>query len=149
MIKTRHEYENLKAQLVAEEGRLEEQRRVLQAAGLGAEQLALAMMPLVSFSEQLRAELRSYDRIVQGDFSGLSNLRTAGRLPIALRLAAGISQAELARRLGTSSSQVSRDEKDEYYGATLEKVGRVFDALGFEGDIQVIPKDGSGEPITA
>jgi hypothetical protein len=55
--------------------------------------------------------------------------------------------AELARRLGTSSSQVSRDERDEYYGATLEKVGRVFDVLGFEGGVHVIPKGDAGVPI--
>jgi DNA-binding XRE family transcriptional regulator len=149
VIKTKTEYDNLKVQLATEEGRIAEQRLALRAAGLDKKQLQLAMMPLISFSAQLRAEIEFYERILGGDFSGLSSLRSVGRLLIAVRLAAGISQAELARRLGTSSSQVSRDERDEYYGATLEKVGRVFDVLGFEGDVHVIPKGDADVPITA
>ena len=147
MIKTKTEYDNLKAQLANEEGRLAGQRRALAAAGLDEAQLDLAMMPLVTFSSQLRDEIEFYERVVAGDFRGLSALRSMGRLLVALRLAAGVSQAELARRMGTSSSQVSRDERDEYFGATLDKVERVLGALGFEGAVTVVPK--GCEPVTA
>ena len=41
----------------------------------------------------------------------------------------GISQRELARRLGVHESQVSRDERNEYFGITLERAVKVLDAL--------------------
>jgi hypothetical protein len=36
------------------------------------------------------------------------------------RIAQGITQRELAKRLGLHESQVSRDERNEYFGITLE-----------------------------
>ncbi|MCM3715608.1 helix-turn-helix transcriptional regulator [Alkalihalobacillus oceani] len=33
-----------------------------------------------------------------------------------------MSQQDLAERLGVSPSQVSRDERNEYYGARLERL---------------------------
>ena len=50
---------------------------------------------------------------------------------VALRIAQGVTQRELARRLGVSESQVSRDERNEYFGITLERATRVVEALGF------------------
>lgn len=42
---------------------------------------------------------------------------------------ARFSQRDLAARLGVHESQVSRDERNEYHGITLERAGRVLDAL--------------------
>ena len=50
------------------------------------------------------------------------NLRISedsGHLLISLRIAKGISQRELAKRLNVHESQVSRDERNEYFGITL------------------------------
>lgn len=145
MIKTQAEYRRLKEQLTGERERLAQQRRILSEAGLEGRKLEAAMAPLKSFAAQLEAEVIFYERIVKGDFSLLSDLHSIGRLLIALRIARGMSQGELARRLNLSASQVSRDERDEYYGATLEKIQRVFDVLGFKGDVHVSPKDERGE----
>jgi transcriptional regulator with XRE-family HTH domain len=46
-----------------------------------------------------------------------------------LRIAQGVSQRELARRLGVHESQVSRDERNEYFGITVERAVKVLDAL--------------------
>ena len=48
---------------------------------------------------------------------------------ISLRIAQGISQRELAKRLDVHESQVSRDERNEYFGITLERAIRILDAL--------------------
>src|SRR5262245_34676360 len=58
------------------------------------------------------------------------SLIAIGRLLIALRIANGLTQRELARRLGVDESQVSRDERNEYYGITVERAQRILDALG-------------------
>ena len=59
----------------------------------------------------------------------LENLRGLGHLLISLRIAQGISQRELAKRLDVHESQVSRDERNEYFGNTLERAIKISDAL--------------------
>ncbi len=62
----------------------------------------------------------------------MRNLDGIGQLLVALRIAQGITQRELAERLGVHGSQVSRDERNEYHGVTVERVQRILDALGVE-----------------
>jgi len=38
----------------------------------------------------------------------------------------------LAERLGVHESQVSRDERNEYNGVTVERADRILEALGVE-----------------
>ncbi len=57
------------------------------------------------------------------------NLHGLGRSLVALRIARGISQRDLAERLGVHESQVSRDERNDYHGVTVERATRVLDAL--------------------
>jgi ribosome-binding protein aMBF1 (putative translation factor) len=77
----------------------------------------------------LQEEVESYERLRRGEFDDLDNLRGLGHLLIATRIAQGISRRELARRLGVHESQVSRDERNEYFGITLERAAKVLDAL--------------------
>ena len=65
----------------------------------------------------------------RGEFEDLDNLRGLGHLLITSRIAQGISQRELARRLGVHETQVSRDERNEYFGITLERAVKILDAL--------------------
>jgi transcriptional regulator with XRE-family HTH domain len=51
---------------------------------------------------------------------------------IAARIAQGLSQRELAERLGVHETQVSRDERNEYHGITVERADRILEALGVE-----------------
>ena len=62
--------------------------------------------PMESFHLQLKEEVESYERLKRGEFDELENLRGLGHLLIALRIAQGISQRELARRLDVHESQV-------------------------------------------
>jgi len=54
-----------------------------------------------------------------------------------------VTQRELAERLGVHESQVSRDERNEYHGITLERAARVVDALGVEIRTTVLPVRGA------
>ena len=82
-----------------------------------------------SFHLQLQEEVESCERLKRGEFDDLDNLRGLGHLLISTRIAQGISQRELARRLGVHESQVSRDERNEYFGVTLERAVKILDAL--------------------
>ncbi len=129
MIRNESEYKEAVARLAEEQKRLTEHRARLKEAGLSEEQIKRVIDPIASFHLQLREEVASYERLKRQEFEELDNLRGLGQLLIALRIAQGISQRELARRLGVHESQVSRDERNEYFGVTLERAAKVLDAL--------------------
>jgi DNA-binding XRE family transcriptional regulator len=130
MIRTDSEYRKALAQLEEESRTLRHQREHLASIGLAGEQLERAMEPLLSFQAQLAEEVESYARMKRGDLGTLSSLTGIGRWLIGARIARGLSQAELAERLGIDPSLVSRDERNEYRGITIERAQRIIEALG-------------------
>ena len=129
MIRNEGEYQEAVARLKEERSRLDEQRKLLESSGLSPDQIKRAVDPMESFHLQLAEEVESYERLKRGEFEEIRNLRGIGRLLIGLRIAQGLSQRELAERLGVNESQVSRDERNEYHGVTLERAARILDAL--------------------
>jgi DNA-binding Xre family transcriptional regulator len=132
MIRSETEYREAVNRIREEEKRLADQRAKLAEMGLGRAEIKRAMDPLVSFHEQLEEEVESYERLRRGEFEEIRNFSGLGRLLIALRIAQGLSQRDLAERLGVHETQVSRDERNEYHGITVERVNRVLEALGVE-----------------
>lgn len=129
MIRNETEYKEAVNRLAEERGRLEEHRKRLEVAKLEKDEIKRVLDPMVSFHLQLEEEVASYERLKRGEFEELDNLRGLGHLLIALRIAQGISQRELAKRLDVHESQVSRDERNEYFGITLERAVKILDAL--------------------
>jgi transcriptional regulator with XRE-family HTH domain len=130
MIRTRREYEETQRQVTEYNDLVALQRSQLEAAGLTADEVDNGLDPLLTFQAQVKDELDLYDRIRRRDFSLLHDLSDMGRLLIALRIARGLTQRELAQRLEVHESQVSRDERNEYYGITLERANEIIKALG-------------------
>ena len=58
-----------------------------------------------------------------------------------LRKAAGVTQRELAERVGTSPSAISRLEDADYDGHSLSMLNRVAEALGRRVELRFPPKD--------
>jgi ribosome-binding protein aMBF1 (putative translation factor) len=129
MIRNETEYKEAVNRLTEERGRLEEHRKRLEAAKLEKDEIKRVLDPMVSFHLQLEEEVASYERLKRGEFEELDNLSGLGHLLIALRIAQGMSQRELAKRLDVHESQVSRDERNEYFGITLERAVKILDAL--------------------
>jgi ribosome-binding protein aMBF1 (putative translation factor) len=75
---------------------------------------------LFSLSRSLTEGTQSYERLKRGEFEELDNLRGLRYLLISQLshslVAQGISQRELAKRLTVHESQVSRNERNEYFG---------------------------------
>lgn len=132
MIRNEAEYKEAVKRVNEEKRRLDEQRKRLEEMGLGPQDVKRAIDPIRSFHLQLEEEVASYERLKRGEFDELRNLGGLGHLLISLRIARGMSQRELAAKLEVSESQVSRDERNEYHGITLERAGRILDALGVE-----------------
>jgi len=129
MIRNEKEYQEAVARLESEATRLTEHEARLRDAGLGPEEIKRVMDPMLSFHLQLKEEIDSYERLKRGQFEEILNFRGIGHLLTSLRVAKGISQRELAQRLNVHESQVSRDERNEYHGITLERAGKILDAL--------------------
>jgi len=129
MIRNEAEYQEASARLADERQRLADHRMRLKEAGLNDEEIKRAIDPMESFHLQLKEEVESYERLKRGEFEELENFRGFGHLLISLRIAQGVSQRELAKRLDVHESQVSRDERNEYFGITLERAVKILDAL--------------------
>lgn len=120
MIKSEREYQSSKTK-VAELATLikaSPRPKLAQSLGMGA------------FKAQIEAEIKEYEKIRAGriprHFLKFENL---GLLLIALRIKNGLTQSELASRLGVSPSQVSRDENNDYHAVSTETVKKILKAL--------------------
>jgi ribosome-binding protein aMBF1 (putative translation factor) len=129
MIRNETEYQEAATRLTDERNRFAEHRARLKKAGLSKEEIKRVVDPMESFHLQLEEEVESYERLKRGEFDDLDNLRGLGQLLISLRIAQAVSQRELAKRLKVHESQVSRDERNEYFGITLERAAKILDAL--------------------
>ena len=141
MIRNENEYREAVTRLTEEKKRVETQRAELKKMGLTANEVKRAIDPIRSFHQQLEEEVQSYERLKRGEFDELSDLRGVGHLLISLRIARGLTQRELAERLGVHESLVSRDERNEYHGITLDRAARILDALGVELRSTVVVRD--------
>lgn len=109
---------------------IQSEKRRFKEMDLNEEQIEKAVEPLITFHKQLEEEVIYYEKIKRGEFDPIINFSTIGKSLIAFRIFIGMSQQELADKLGVSESQVSRDEKNEYYGATKERIEQIMGAMG-------------------
>ncbi len=130
MIRNDVEHKNAVARINAENERITTLREELLATGLGLNEVKRALDPLLSFHLQLVEEVKAYEQLQRGEFGEFINLHGIGRLLVSLRIYKGLTQRELAKKLDTHESQVSRDERNEYHGITLGRVTKILDALG-------------------
>lgn len=130
MIRNETEYQQAVARVDAEKKRLAEHIETWTKQGFTADQVAKLREPLESFHMQLAEEVQSYERLKRGQFSEFENLHGLGQTLIGLRIARGMTQRELARRMSVDETAVSRDERNEYHGITVDRAKKVLDALG-------------------
>lgn len=132
MIRNENEYKDAVQRLSEQEVRLKQQAAQLKQTELSKVEIKRVLDPVRSFHEQLKEEVASYERLKRGEFDELQNFTGIGRLLIALRIAKGLTQRELAALLEVGESQVSRDERNEYHGITVERANRILEALQIE-----------------
>jgi len=150
MIRNENEYQEAVRRLREERDRLADHRARLEGMALTADEVKRALDPLRSFHEQLAEEVESYERLKRGELGEIHNLHGLGRTLVALRIVLGLTQRELAERLGVHESQVSRDERNEYHAVTVGRASRILDALGVDlrsvFEEPVVPHRGESPP---
>ena len=129
MIRSEKEYREAVERLRQDGEIIALQKEKLEGLGLSQEEVRRALEPMLSFRAQLEEEVEWYERVRRRDFGIIRDLSAVGTLLIALRIANGLSQRELAEKLGVSEAQVSRDERNEYHGVTVDRAQRVLDAM--------------------
>jgi HTH-type transcriptional regulator / antitoxin HigA len=85
-----------------------------------------------SMIRQLQDELREYDQLKSGELAlpHVERLDQIAPFIARIRIAKGLSQTELARRLGVSKQVISRYEESEYQAVGLGKLQEILDAIG-------------------
>jgi ribosome-binding protein aMBF1 (putative translation factor) len=88
---------------------------------------------------QLEEEIEEYDRLTAGSVTipPLERLDQIAPFVVRFRIAKGLSQTELAHRLGVSKQVVSRFEEDDYQGVGLERLQNILDVLGVHAKISL------------
>ena len=129
------EFEEALARLETVEGhRPPEMRQVMREA-------------MESQLEELREQVAEYEALSSHQVTVLE-LDSLRDLPIALiraRIASGLTQKELAGRLGLKEQQIQRYEATRYAGASLERIQAVADALGVAIRERVTLPSGTGK----
>ena len=123
MIRTDKEYNDAKARYEEQEKAFVEHKKRLAAMKLTPDQVK-------TLHCQMGEEIAWYERVKKGDFNPSTDLAHIGRTLIAIRIARSWTQRDLAEKLGITESQMSRDERNEYHGISVERVQKILSALG-------------------
>ena len=96
---------------------------------------------------KILAEIAGHDSKRQQAFEEeVANREVAQRI-YELRQHAGLSQAELARRVGTTQSVISRLEDADYAGHSLAMLNRIAAAVERRVDIRFLPRRRRLQPV--
>lgn len=82
--------------------------------------------------DELRSEASDYDKLRTGGINALelTSLDELPRMLISARIAAGLTQKELADRLFLKEQQIQRYEATDYAGASFDRIKGIMRALG-------------------
>ncbi len=85
-----------------------------------------------SMIRQLEDEIHEYDQLKAGEFKlpRVDRLDQIAPSIVKLRIAKGVSQTELARRLGVSKQVISRYEESDYQTVAIARLQEILDAIG-------------------
>jgi ribosome-binding protein aMBF1 (putative translation factor) len=98
---------------------------------------------LQSQLDDLLAQLEEYEALKSGKYKviELESFAELPRVLVQARIAAGLSQKELAERLGLKEQQIQRYEATKYASASFERLNEVINALAIKVQEKVFLPD--------
>ncbi|HWR52416.1 MAG TPA: helix-turn-helix domain-containing protein [Bryobacteraceae bacterium] len=115
---------------------LEGFRKALGEAGkqMSGKRLATIRASYGSIIRQLEDEVRDYDQLRTGDLvlPPIERIDQIAPYIAKIRIAKGVSQTELARRLGVSKQVISRYEESDYQTVAVARLQEILDAIGIK-----------------
>ena len=144
MIKNERQYRITKAMAARFQNNLTSLKQRPQADGDVHPLIARAQEEaLTSQLADLENELLEYESLKAGEFQ-LDSLKVVSDLPAVLikaRIARGLSQKELAERIGLKEQQIQRYEATDYASANLARIQEVASAFNVDKDNPATPAD--------
>ncbi len=137
MIRNEKEYKEAVRRINQDEAVMKKQKASLKKHNLRTAEINRALEPTLAFHRQLVDEVRWYERVKRREFDTISGLDEVGRTLIALRIASGLTQKDLAKCLGVKEAQVSRDERNEYHGISLERAHKIMKTFGVHLEAEI------------
>ncbi len=139
MIKNERQYRITKTQA----RRFEQTLNELMSGSFGDEELHPLIVKaredaIRSQLSELRSELEEYEALKAGKFE-LDDLCVVSGLPAMLikaRIARGMSQRDLAERIGLKAQQIQRYEATDYASASLSRIREIVSGLSVENATQ-------------
>jgi HTH-type transcriptional regulator/antitoxin HigA len=103
-------------------------------AEMSGKRLAAVTGSYKGIVEQLETELREYDDLKRGalNLPDVERLDQVAPCITRIRIAKGLSQTELARRLGVSKQVISRYEESDYQAVSIARLQEILDAVGIK-----------------
>ena len=92
--------------------------------------------------KQLQAEIEEYQKMKRSPLPHVLRAHNPIELShqlVRLRLARGLTQAELAARIGCKQADISRLERDDYQGYTISQLEKIAEGLDAEIELDLIP----------
>ena len=132
MIKNERQYRITRAQVERFERTIKELRSRSQTESNVHPLIAKAQEDAVSSQlEDLKREMREYESLKTSEFP-IDELEVVSGLPsmlIKARIARGMSQRDLAERIGLKEQQIQRYEATDYASASLSRIREIVSGL--------------------
>jgi DNA-binding XRE family transcriptional regulator len=89
---------------------------------------------IISEIESLREQIDHYEKLRDGQITSrdITSLRELPTTLIEARIAARLTQRQLAERIGVAEQQIQRWEANDYSGVNLDRLQNIADALGIK-----------------
>ena len=137
MIKNERQYRITRAQVERFERTIKELRSRSQTESNVHPLIAKAQEDAVSSQlEDLKREMREYESLKTSEFP-IDELEVVSGLPsmlIKARIARGMSQRDLAERIGLKEQQIQRYEATDYASASLSRIREIVSGLSGKVD---------------
>ena len=129
MLRNDRELKAAKKQLSKLNELYETQMKEKKKKGLTEEQAKDSLSSSFTYARQCQEEIELYEKLKKGELPPENAFSTRGKYFVAARIARGMTQRELALKLGAKESSVSRDERNEYHGISMEKMDKLAAVL--------------------
>lgn len=131
-MKTEKEYELAKKQLAKLTELYDTQLKDLKKKGLSDKEAKSSLSSSWTYAMQCKEEVELYEKLKSGELPPMEHFSSKGKYFVAARIAKGMTQRELAEKLGVKESAVSRDERNEYHGMSVQKMDKLAEALNLK-----------------
>lgn len=131
-MKTEKEYELAKKQLEKLTELYDTQLKDLKKKGLSDKEAKSSLSSSWTYAMQCKEEVELYEKLKNGELPAMEHFSSKGKYFVAARIAKGMTQRELAEKLGVKESAVSRDERNEYHGMSVQKMDKLAEALNLK-----------------